>query len=282
MKIISSSQQLNEEISSLKKGGQSVGFVPTMGALHNGHLSLITEAASQCDVVVISIFVNPTQFNDPADFTKYPRTIDEDILLLQSVNCDIVFTPELTDIYPDNNTFAHSFGDLETKLEGAHRPGHFNGVGQVVHRLFTLVNPDKAFFGLKDYQQFLIINKLVEDFGFKIELIGCETQRDENGLALSSRNMRLSTNDYSNALLLVQTLRAVKTAYLQGAQPETINEMAELQLKSNPHISLEYFEICDGKNLTPLKTFNPEVAPIALVAAKVGDVRLIDNMFLNV
>ncbi|MFT6849655.1 MAG: pantoate--beta-alanine ligase [Sphingobacteriales bacterium] len=282
MKVINSSEQLNEEISALKKNGQTVGFVPTMGALHSGHLSLLEEAGKQCDIVVISIFVNPTQFNDISDFSKYPRTLDADVNLLTDVKCDIVFAPELKVIYPEQSDFKHTFGELENKLEGSHRPGHFNGVGQVLHRLFSIVKPDKAFFGLKDYQQFLIINRLVEDFAFPIEIIGCETRRDENGLALSSRNTRLSELDYNNALMLNQTLRAVRAAYQEGAGPEAILQMAEFQIKSNPAISLEYFEICDGKNLNALIAFNPEATPIALVAAKVGDVRLIDNMFLNV
>lgn len=194
MKTLENKQNLELEIKTLKKAGRSIGFVPTMGALHSGHLSLIESAKSQCDVVVCSIFINPTQFNDAKDFDRYPRNYNDDAELLKSVNCDILFLPSVKEIYPDESFKLNiDFGFLETVLEGKYRPGHFKGVGMVVKRLFELVNPDHAFFGLKDYQQFMVIKKLVEIYQFPIQLHGMPTIREKDGLAMSSRNKLLNS-----------------------------------------------------------------------------------------
>ena len=278
MKTLENKQNLELEIKTLKKAGRSIGFVPTMGALHSGHLSLIESAKSQCDVVVCSIFINPTQFNDAKDFDRYPRNYNDDAELLKSVNCDILFLPSVKEIYPDESFKLNiDFGFLETVLEGKYRPGHFKGVGMVVKRLFELVNPDHAFFGLKDYQQFMVIKKLVEIYQFPIQLHGMPTIREKDGLAMSSRNKLLNTEEYKEALVLSKMLRQSIENYsnksIEELKAEVIAEIA-----NHPLMKLEYFEFADAENLQIMNEKNDSKNPIALIAAFVGKIRLIDNM----
>jgi len=262
----------------LRQKGLKIGFVPTMGALHNGHLSLIHIARQQCDVVVCSIFVNPTQFNDPRDLEKYPRPIAADIQKLEQVNCDILFEPAVTEMYADNEHWHLPIGELEHLLEGASRPGHYQGVTQVVNKLFNIVKPDVAFFGQKDYQQFLVINKMIELLQLPVKLVMCPIERETDGLAMSSRNVHLSAADRKHALILSKTLNSIK----QKFDPNRIAELkheAEEAIATETGVELSYFEIVDAETLHPATINTPHI--VALVAAKVGDTRLIDNVVIS-
>lgn len=262
----------------LRQQGLKIGFVPTMGALHNGHLSLIRIAQQTCDIVVCSIFVNPTQFNDPRDLEKYPRPIAADIQKLEQVKADILFEPAVTEMYADNEHWHLSIGELEHLLEGASRPGHYQGVTQVVNKLFALVKPDVAFFGQKDYQQFLVINKMVELLQLPVKLIMCPIERETDGLAMSSRNVHLSAADRQHALILSKTLNSIK----QKFDPNRIAELkheAEQAIATEPGVELSYFEIADAQTLHPATASTPHI--VALVAAKVGNTRLIDNVIIS-
>lgn len=280
LNIIRLSSNLASTINLLKTSKKTLGFVPTMGALHAGHISLIEAARQNTDVVISSIFVNPIQFNDPKDFEKYPKTEAEDCKMLEEAGCDIVFIPTISEIYPSNfKKEIFHFGSLENVMEGAHRPGHFSGVAMVVKRLFELVQPDKAFFGLKDYQQFSIIRELVNQTKMKIEIIGMPTVREEDGLAMSSRNRLLNEKDRKEAVTLIQLLNNTKENYSQLNISELKFDF-EKELSKHPDFKLDYFEIADGKSLQPLMDKNSE-EPRAFVAAFLGNVRLIDNISLK-
>ena len=251
-----------------------------MGALHAGHISLIEAARQNSDFVISSIFVNPIQFNDPKDFEKYPKTEFEDCKMLEAAGCDIVFIPTVNEVYPPGfKKELFQFGSLENVMEGAHRPGHFSGVAMVVKRLFELVQPDKAFFGLKDYQQYSIIRELVNQTKMKIDIIGMPTVREEDGLAMSSRNRLLNEIQRKEAVILFQLLNQTKENYLNKNIPELKFEF-ETELAKHPDFKLDYFEIADGKSLQPLLDKNSE-EPRAFVAAFLGNVRLIDNVALS-
>lgn len=280
LNIIRLSSDLVATINLLKTSKKTLGFVPTMGALHSGHLSLVHAAKSQTDIVVCSIFVNPIQFNDPKDFEKYPKTELEDCKMLEAAGCNIVFIPTVNEVYPlgFKKEIFH-FGSLENVMEGAHRPGHFSGVAMVVKRLFELVQPDKAFFGLKDYQQFSIIRELVNQTKMKIDLIGMPTVREEDGLAMSSRNRLLNENERKEAVTLIRLLNKTKENYSQFNISELKFDF-ENELSKHPDFKLDYFEIADGKSLQPLMDKNSE-EPRAFVAAILGNVRLIDNVALK-
>jgi pantoate--beta-alanine ligase len=271
-------QSLAQHLLPLRQKGLTIGFVPTMGALHNGHLSLIRVAQQQCDVVVCSIFVNPTQFNDARDLEKYPRPIAADIQKLEQVNCDILFEPAVTEMYADNEHWHLPIGELEHLLEGASRPGHYQGVTQVVNKLFNIVKPDVAFFGQKDYQQFLVITKMVELLRLPVKLVMCPIEREADGLAMSSRNVHLSAADRQHALILSKTLDSVK----QKFDPNRIAELkhqAQQAIAAEPGVEVSYFEIADAETLHPATINTPHI--VALVAAKVGDTRLIDNVVIS-
>ncbi len=263
--------------------GKTIGFVPTMGALHEGHLSLVRNARKTCDVVVVSIFVNPTQFNDPKDFERYPRTIEKDVKLLTGVGCDVVFVPNsVQEVYPENyQPFTINLGNLAMVMEGLHRPGHFDGVVNVVARLFEIVSPTHAFFGLKDYQQFLVIEKLIQEKQFPIQLVGMPISRTATGLARSSRNQLLNPIELHQALTLYAALRKASEQYGEISADEIkLNTTQFFQL--HPEFQLEYFELADGNNLEPLVgSGNGTEKPMAFIAAKLGKIRLIDNIFLK-
>ncbi|WP_119080248.1 pantoate--beta-alanine ligase [Chitinophaga alhagiae] len=263
-----------------KKAGKRVGFVPTMGALHEGHLSLVRDAKEQTDLVVCSIFVNPTQFNDPKDFEKYPVTINEDIQKLTGAGADVLFLPAVTEMYPEGVNAQHpayDFGYLETALEGAHRPNHFQGVGIIVHKLLDIVSPTDLFMGQKDFQQCMIIKRLLEITGIPCVLHIRPTLREADGLAMSSRNMRLSAEERKTA---VQVSRSLKTLVRNiRLQPfGELKETARNELK-NAGFLVDYIEIADAGNLQLLS--GPIPGPmVALAAAKLGEIRLIDNMLV--
>lgn len=255
-----------------------IGFVPTMGALHQGHLSLVQRAKSESDLVVCSIFVNPTQFNDPKDLKKYPRTIGHDIGLLEQVNCDVLFLPEVAEVYHSNESWFIDLNGLDQVLEGKMRPEHYQGVTQVVKILFDIIRPTKAFFGQKDYQQCLVIQRMVDQLGMKVGVIVCPTVREADGLAMSSRNIHLSEIERKNATALYKALRRAQNEFPSQSIEQITTDVTNY-LKTSPGIELEYFQICDCDTLAIASSGQAKL--VALVAARVGKTRLIDNVLLE-
>jgi pantoate--beta-alanine ligase len=278
LKIFANKKELQQYLLQIKGLQKSIGLVPTMGALHNGHISLIKQAQESNDIVVCSIFVNPTQFNDPKDLEKYPRPIEADITLLEQVNCDVLFNPTVSEIYDDNEQWHLEIGQMEQLLEGKSRPGHYQGVTQVVSKLFNIVNPDTAFFGQKDYQQFSVISKMVELLKMPIKLVMCPIKREADGLAMSSRNIHLTAEDRQHSLVLSKTLHWAKENF-NSAEILQLKHKAELMISAEEGVELDYFEIADGETLLTA-TENTKTI-VALVAAKVGKTRLIDNVILS-
>lgn len=256
----------------------SVGFVPTMGALHAGHISLIKQAKLDNKLCVCSIFVNPTQFNNPEDLVKYPRTLEADIAKLEEAGCDVVFVPDVTEIYPTPVSLSINFGRLEEILEGAFRPGHFNGVGIVVSKLFHIVKPAKAYFGLKDLQQCAVINRLVKDLSFDLELVFCDTIREDDGLAMSSRNVRLHAEARKAAPFINSSLRKGKDLILSGTSSKETKKIITEDFSARAEFDLEYFEIVDFETLESIETYDNQRKTALVIAAHLGGVRLIDNV----
>lgn len=263
-----------------RRGRGTVGFVPTMGALHKGHISLVEKAMQENPVVVVSIFVNPTQFNDPKDLERYPRTLESDLKLLEKTGCHIVFAPSVSEIYPEPDTRKFDFGLLEAVMEGKHRPGHFNGVAQVVSKLFEFVKPDKAYFGLKDFQQLAIIKNMVKQLNLPVEIVPCPIVREESGLAMSSRNELLSREERKNAAVISETLFRAKELCREKSVEELKKWIAG-NINKNPYLTVEYVEIVDDETLQPVKNLTDEKNNVCCVAVYCGKVRLIDNIVLN-
>jgi pantoate--beta-alanine ligase len=279
MLIFTEIKSLQQKIKSLKNG-TTIGFVPTMGALHEGHLSLVEKAKKENDIVVVSIFVNPTQFDNTDDLINYPKTIEKDLSLLKSFNCDIVFTPTPEEIYADDiQSQSFDFDGLEFQMEGKFRAGHFNGVGTIVERLFKVVNPHKAYFGEKDFQQIQIIHKMVEKRNLPVQIISCPIHREKDGLAMSSRNTRLTTAQRSAAPFIYETLKKAKTLFGTKNAAEIV-KWVENEFKNRPILRLEYFEIADEDTLLPVETKKPSKKYRAFIAVFAGKVRLIDNISL--
>jgi pantoate--beta-alanine ligase len=279
MKILETIKDTSDHLQEIRNGNISIGFIPTMGALHQGHLSLIKEAKKENGYVTCSIFVNPIQFNNKNDLQVYPRDINRDIKLLESAGCDFLFHPSETEMYPEPVNEVFDFGNLDKVMEGMFRPGHFNGVAVVVKKLFEILKPDRAYFGLKDYQQLVIIHKVVNDFKLPIEIVPCSTVREEDGLAMSSRNQLLSKTDRLQAAMIYEALKMVK---IQSGY-STINEIKyfiEQLFRKTKNTKLEYFEIVDMYTLKPLTTWAQSSNVIACIAVYVGNVRLIDNIIL--
>ncbi|MBN1984661.1 MAG: pantoate--beta-alanine ligase [Prolixibacteraceae bacterium] len=279
MKLVKTVNDLQDYLHRLP-GGKTVGLVPTMGALHRGHISLVKRALKENPVVVVSIFVNPTQFNDPKDLERYPRNLEADLQLLEEAGVTLVFAPAVEEIYPEPDTRKFNFGALETVMEGKHRPGHFNGVAQVVSKLFDLVKPDKAYFGQKDFQQLAIIKNMVQQLGLPVEIVPCPIVREKSGLAMSSRNELLSAEERKNAAVISETLFKAKELAGQKSVQELAEWMRET-INKNPFLHVEYIEIVDETSLQPVNNRNEENTKVACVAAFCGKVRLIDNMVLN-
>lgn len=282
MQIFREKALLQREISRLKKNKNTIGFVPTMGALHQGHLSLVRQAAEVCDSIVVSIFINPTQFDNLKDLENYPRTLDSDIALLEDLQLDLLlFTPNAAELYGQEISARHfDFGGIEHEMEGKHRIGHFNGVGTVVKRLFEIVLPDKAFFGEKDFQQLQIIRKLNEKENLGVDVIGCPIEREDTGLARSSRNDRLSADLRKEAAFIFQILLKVKEKFgIENA--DEIKSWVENEFENHAELNLEYFEIADSKTLKSEKSNDQTSTYRAFIAAYAGEVRLIDNIALN-
>ena len=279
MQIIRRNVDLKNVVDGLKKSGATIGFVPTMGALHIGHLSLIKRAKLENAVVICSIFVNPNQFNDKTDLENYPRTEKEDCELLKENNCDFVFMPSVLEVYPEKDERQFNFGDLDKILEGKSRPGHFNGVAQVVSRLFELVNPDSAFFGLKDYQQVLVVKSMVKALNLKVKIVPCDILREPDGLAFSSRNRLLSQEQRKLASAVPQFLQKAK-GLVKQYDPQALKEIIQNEIENHPDIKLDYFEICDKHNLSNASSWNNPESILFLIAVYIGKVRLIDNISL--
>ena len=277
MKIIHTIKDLQTELSELKAQGKKVGLVPTMGALHAGHASLVKRSVNENDVTVVSVFVNPTQFNDKNDLVKYPRTLDADCKLLESCGVTFVFAPSVEEIYPEPDTRRFSYAPLDTVMEGAFRPGHFNGVCQIVSKLFDIVKPHCAYFGEKDFQQLAIIREMVRQMKFDLEIVGCPIVREEDGLALSSRNARLSAEERENALNISRTLFKSRTFATTHSVSET-QKMVEDAIEAAPGLRLEYFEIVDGNTLQKINDWENTSYAVGCITVFCGEVRLIDNI----
>ena len=277
MKIIHTIKDLQTELSELKAQGKKVGLVPTMGALHAGHASLVKRSVNENDVTVVSVFVNPTQFNDKNDLVKYPRTLDADCKLLESCGATFVFAPSVEEIYPEPDTRQFSYAPLDTVMEGAFRPGHFNGVCQIVSKLFDIVKPHCAYFGEKDFQQLAIIREMVRQMKFDLKIVGCPIVREEDGLALSSRNARLSAEERENALNISRTLFKSRTFATTHSVSET-QKMVEDAMAAAPGLRLEYFEIVDGNTLQKVGDWNDTSYVVGCITVFCGEVRLIDNI----
>lgn len=295
MIIFKSISELKNHLNSIRSQKLIIGFVPTMGALHKGHISLINAAKMQSDLVISSIFINPTQFNDINDLENYPKTIDTDIGLLEAAGCDVLFAPEINEMYTsqelelkkqqlEDKNWAQGktidFGSLDKIMEGAHRPGHFNGVAQVVSKLFRIIEPDKAFFGQKDFQQLAIIRSMVKQLASPVEIISCPTVREPDGLAMSSRNIRLTPEERKIAPLISKILFKIKELQPKKTIAE-LKSYAEKEIASEPKIRLNYFEIVNSETLQPITDSSQAPSTIACIAVTLGKVRLIDNILLT-
>lgn len=279
MYVYKQSKALSESLERLKKEGKTIGFFPTMGALHKGHLSLLKEARKLNDIVVSSIFVNPTQFNNSDDLIKYPRTLEQDLILLEEHGCDFVYTPDESDVYKDEKRLNFDLGGVDLVLEGASRPGHFEGVARVVKLLFDKVQPDSAYFGLKDYQQCQVIQKLVDQFALNIELHFVPTLREDSGLAMSSRNLRLSEEQRAEAAIIYKALLHCKENFREDNMAALEKEAVEMIEMAG--FNMDYFTIVDSKTLRKPAINSESGKQVALTAVFADNVRLIDNLILN-
>jgi len=280
--VFKKTKDLQEYLRPKKAEGLTVGFVPTMGALHKGHLSLVERCREENHLTVTSIFVNPTQFNDPSDLANYPRTTETDLEQLINYKNDICFLPEVDEVYPESleegNDF--DFGYLDKPMEGQFRPGHFTGVAQVVSKLLDMVEPHRLYLGQKDYQQYRIISEMIRQQGRQVEPVLCDTVREEDGLALSSRNQRLSDCDRKDALIISQTLFGIRERAKKGEALANVMEWAKANLSGNANVEPEYLEIIDAVSFEAVKSWDEADTIIAFAAAQVGPVRLIDNVII--
>jgi len=281
MQVFNTICELQETLVEIRKQAKTIGFVPTMGALHEGHLSLVNSSKSQTAITVASIFVNPTQFNNKSDLEKYPRTLNCDLQMLQKAKCDIVFVPNEKEIYPEPDARIFDFGLLDKVMEGKYRTGHFNGVAQVVSKLFDIVKPEKAYFGEKDFQQLTIIKLLVKQMGIKTEIIGCPIIREADGLAMSSRNVRLNDEQRKAAATISQTLFEAQKLAPKLSVHDLIKFVIE-KINLNAHLEVEYFEVVDNEMLQPITRWTEDKIKVGCIAVFVGDIRLIDNIKFNV
>ena len=277
MNIVHTIKDLQAALEALRAQGKTVGLVPTMGALHAGHASLVKRCVAENDVTVVSVFVNPTQFNDKNDLAKYPRTLDADCRLLEACGATFAFAPSVEEMYPEPDTRHFSYAPLDTVMEGAFRPGHFNGVCQVVSKLFDIVKPDRAYFGEKDFQQLAIIREMVRQMHFSLEIVGCPIVREEDGLALSSRNMRLSAEERQQALHISKTLFESRDYAATHTVAET-QRFVEDSIAAVSGLRLEYFELVDGDTLQKIANWEDTDYAVGCITVFCGEVRLIDNI----
>lgn len=277
MKVVRTISELKSLISGFKKEGKQVGLVPTMGALHAGHMSLVSRARKENDIVAVSVFVNPTQFNNKEDLRTYPRTEEQDCALLEAAGCDVVFVPSVEEIYPEEDTRVFDLGPVAEVMEGKFRPGHFNGVAQIVSKLFSFVEPDKAYFGEKDFQQIAVIRRMVELEGFKLEIVSCPIKREDDGLALSSRNVRLSEEQRKIAPNIYRVLKESCNFASNHTVAETVAMVTE-ELNKLPQLEVEYYEIVNGLTMQPVENWKDAPYVVGCITVYCGDVRLIDNI----
>jgi pantoate--beta-alanine ligase len=280
MLIFTTAAELRAYAEQARGAGRRLGLVPTMGALHEGHLQLVRAAASTCDEVIASVFVNPTQFNNPEDLRLYPRLPEQDAAALAPVGCTVLFMPAVAEIYPQPTVLHFDFGPLERVMEGAHRPGHFNGVATVVSKLFHLARPHVAYFGQKDFQQVAIVRQLIADLSFDLELIVFPTVREASGLAMSSRNTRLTPEGRAVAPLLYAVLQQAAAQVRLGLPPAEVQQQALAALAQEPQFTPEYFELADAQTLQPISSYEVGRPLVLCVAAHLGGVRLIDNILV--
>ena len=280
MEIISTVAGLREAVADAKARGCKIGLVPTMGALHAGHMSLIERARRECDFVVVSIFVNPTQFNNQNDLLTYPRTVEADCDKLRDADVDVAFVPSVEEVYPEPDMRVFDLGPVAEVMEGEMRPGHFNGVAQVVSKLFDFARPDRAYFGEKDFQQIAVIRRMAEIIGFDGEIVDCPICREADGLAMSSRNVRLSAEQRALAPQIHETLQAAADLAAQGLDVESVREMTIEELDLVDGMEVEYFEIVDAKTLQPIEHWSDagDAGAVGCITVWMGDVRLIDNV----
>ncbi len=280
MIVYRTKQDLTRHLDALPNRVKSIGLVPTMGALHQGHTSLVETAASQNDLVVVTIFVNPSQFNDPTDLEMYPRTLDQDLELLQSLNVELVFIPSVKEMYPMEDKRTFDLGNLDKILEGKHRKGHFNGVAQIVSKLFETINPTRAYFGQKDFQQLVIVRRLVEILNMNLDIVACPIIREEDGLAMSSRNIGLNRDERKLAPFIYITLQLAREK--RGSfSPAEVKSWVISQFEKQPLMQLEYFEIVDDKDLQPVVSWEDQVNKVGCLAVQLGGIRLIDNLIFD-
>lgn len=280
MKVINKTSDLQAIIEQFKNDGKSIGLVPTMGALHKGHLSLVKNSISNNDITVVSIFVNPTQFNNPNDLASYPRTVEKDLELLQTVGCDVVFAPEADDIYSKSETdsrFEFDFEGLDKVMEGKFRPGHFNGVVQIVSKLFDLVRPDRAYFGEKDFQQLAIIRLMTRRYNLPIEIVPCPIVREDSGLALSSRNSLLKDNEKQVAQHIYAVLNESRQ-FVPQTEVEELKQCVIAAIEQKPELKVEYFDIVDGHTLKSIGKWDESDYVVGCITVFCGNIRLIDNI----
>lgn len=280
MKICKTISETQDYVAKLRKSGKSIGFVPTMGALHAGHISLLKTASLNNDVVASSIFVNPIQFNKKEDLQKYPRTLEDDIRKLEEIECDLLFNPDVDEMYPEPVLDRYNFGNLDKVMEGRHRPGHFNGVAVVVRKLFEIVKPDRAYFGMKDYQQLKIIQAMVSKLGLPVQIIPCPTMREPDGLAMSSRNVRLTADERKIAPVIFRVLNGVRDRMGQHDIAE-VEKWAIHQLNNYDELEVEYLEIVNTGTLSKPNSLPEPNSLIVCAAVNLGKIRLIDNLVIN-
>ena len=280
MELFKTTKELRRVLDLDRNKGLAIGFVPTMGALHEGHLSLVKRAGAENNRVVVSIFVNPTQFNDPNDLRNYPRTLDADLMLLSSCPCDYVFSPDPEEIYPEPDTRKFDFGSLETVMEGHFRPGHFNGVAQVVSKLFDIVEPDRAYFGRKDFQQYAILSRMCRMLKLKVEMVACDIVREPDGLAMSSRNSLLTKEHREAAPHIYRILKEAR-ADASSCSPEKVKRRVGEKIAVLPLLRIEYFDIVDELTLESITSWKQKGTKVGCIAVFAGAVRLIDNIVFD-
>lgn len=277
MKIVSSIKDLKNFLALEREKGKKVGLVPTMGALHAGHISLVKRCVAENDICVVSDFVNPTQFNDKHDLETYPRTLDADCALLEPVGCDYVFAPSVAEMYPEPDTRVFNLGPVAEVMEGPRRPGHFNGVAQVVSKLFYIVEPDNAYFGEKDFQQIAVIREMVRQLNLPVHIVDCPIQREADGLALSSRNTRLTPEQRQKAPVIARTLKD-STTFVPAKSVQEVIDYVVNTINQVPEMEVEYFEIVDGNTMQPIQNWSDTTYPVGCITVYCGEVRLIDNI----
>ena len=277
MKLIHTIEDLQRNLTEARAKGEKIGLVPTMGALHEGHASLVRRCVAENDVTVVSVFLNPTQFNDKKDLEKYPRTLDADCVLLESVGADFVFAPSVEEMYPEPDSRKFSYPPVDTVMEGAFRPGHFNGVAQIVSKLFYVVEPDNAYFGEKDFQQIAVIRAMVKQLDIPVKINDCPILREADGLALSSRNVRLTPEQRQKAPLIARTLKESTNFVPEKSVQEVIDYVVNT-INADPIMRVEYYEIVDGNTMESIKNWSDTTYPVGCITVYCGEVRLIDNI----